>query len=281
VLIDVALVQLTQDPAVLAAGADLASLVTRVGALERAVAAATSGAAAADAPVDPSTGRAKLGGRAQRSVAAASPDALDAATGATTTPAPPASKPTSPSSVVATPNASATSPDAPGSPASPEGVAPRAGAASPTQQSASAAGVPAARDPAREWTDSVRPSLRGLARALFAPVDLVGHDGGVVTLSAPNATHQSKCVEHVADVQRVWREATGREITVAWQNAPTASPAVTPGGPTPPASTDREPELDDGDELDDSRPPMTGGESVLQRVAEAFPGAERIDAGRD
>ena len=60
------------------------------------------------------------------------------------------------------------------------------------------------------WSDTVRPNLRGLTRALFAPVEVVAAVGDVVTLSAPNPTHQAKCEQQIADVERALREVTGR-----------------------------------------------------------------------
>ena len=97
------------------------------------------------APVDPATGRAKLGGHAQRS----SPRRRGAS----------------------------------GSPGSPRrhGDANRQPAASGDQRRRRARICDAV------WNDTVRPNLRGLARALFAPVEVVAAAGDVVTLSAPNA----------------------------------------------------------------------------------------------
>jgi DNA polymerase-3 subunit gamma/tau len=90
ILVEVALVQLTHD----SAGGDLAALTARLERLEQAVKsgavggsggggasvvanAGGGGAAAAPAPVDPSTGRAVLGGRARREAPAPSPSPAD------------------------------------------------------------------------------------------------------------------------------------------------------------------------------------------------------------
>src|SRR3954454_12129621 len=68
VLVEVALVQLTSVPP--ATGDDIAPLAPRVTPLERALAA---GSAAPAAPVDPTTGRTQLGGRARRAAESATP----------------------------------------------------------------------------------------------------------------------------------------------------------------------------------------------------------------
>ena len=68
------------------------------------------------------------------------------------------------------------------------------------------------------WNATVRPNLRGLTRALFAPVEIVSAVGDVVTLSAPNVTHQAKCEQQIADVERSFRDATGRAVKVRWES---------------------------------------------------------------
>ena len=89
------------------------------------------------------------------------------------------------------------------------------------------------------WNDTVRPNLRGLTRALFASVEVVAAADDVVTLSAPNPTHQAKCEQQVADVERALREATGRSITVRWESASGAdpTPAAQPAPASEPAAT--------------------------------------------
>ncbi len=243
VLVEVALVQLTRPPD--AAGDDAAGLAARVAKLEKAAANAPA-TATQPAPIDPATGRTKLGGRAQRSVPA--PVAPASETARAAPPPPAAAEPA-------------------------EGPAP---------SPAAAGGPPEPDSTEAEWLETVRPTLRGLARALFAPVEFVGGTADTVTLSAPNPTHRGKCAEHVADVEKAWRDITGRIVRVAWSDdsadassgairRPTAAPA--PGGP--------DPVPDELDAPDESRPAIAGGPSVLERLAEAFPGAERVEGDGD
>ena len=80
-----------------------------------------------------------------------------------------------------------------------------------------------------EW-DQVKPSLRGIVRALFTPLEVVGAAPGVVTLAAPNATHRDKCVQHRGTVEQAWQAATGHAVTVDVVLADGASDAQTPAG---------------------------------------------------
>jgi hypothetical protein len=235
--------------------------------LEQALASGGSAATAHQAPVDPATGRAKLGGRAQRAVAEAErPVAADAPRRQA-----PRSAPREPAVAgVTPPEVPSSAPLAPG-------------------------------ELTREWIDVVRPRLRGLIRALFAPVEVVGERGGAITMAAPNAAHQARCIDQLATVQQAWLDATGRAVAIEWQAdgagdtaiAPAAS-ASAPDGESARRPSDRadtrlaidetgEPgDIGEVHEVDDSRPALAGAESVLERVAEAFPGATRVDppAGR-
>ena len=93
-----------------------------------------------------------------------------------------------------------------------------------------------------------------------------------MTLSAPNVTHQAKCEQQVADVERSFRDATGRAVKVRWETADgEVTPTVAPAQPAPPSEP-----ADEHDEPDDSQPALAGGPSVLERVSQAFPGATLV-----
>ena len=53
----------------------------------------------------------------------------------------------------------------------------------------------------KEWDEVVRPTLKGLVRALYTPVDVVDVGGSTVTMTTPNETHRAKCEQHRAAVQ--------------------------------------------------------------------------------
>jgi DNA polymerase-3 subunit gamma/tau len=263
VLLDVATVQLTSE----AVAADVPALMLRLDRLERQLAegSAPPTASPAPVPVDPSTGRAALGGRVRRSPATAAP-APDAAA--------PAVEPSSDAS----PTVSA-SPPAPAS-------------------------TPAAIT-ADDWENSLRPSLRGMPRAIYAPATFIRCDDGVLTLSVPNAVHLAKCEEHRAAVEQMLSTHAGVPFSVALvdggsgggggggggvsDRSPTApSAAELHDVPVDPADDDDEPpqgavgaaELPDDDDVDLDDLVDAPPESVktpIDRLAEAFPGSELIE----
>ena len=246
VLVEVALVQLTSEPA--AAADDVVALAARVAKLEQAIATGTPAAGAA-APVDPATGRATLGGRARRATAEPSP------------------------------RVRSTLPDPPDPPDPPD-------LRDPQGQVTSGPGV----DPAAEWEQVVRPTLRGLVRAVFTPVDVLGAAGSTVTMAAPNTTHRDKCEQHRDAVERAWMVATGRAVSIDLVVGGGGSDAVS--GPAPEmgaaaessASASRaaaEHESIDLDDLVDAAPGSAPATTTLDRLAEAFPGAEVVEGGAE
>ncbi len=205
VLLDVATVQLTAD----SVGDDTAGLLARIERLERQVAAGAvaPAATAPTVPVDPATGRAALGGRARAAAAAdAAPAAADPAAqrgpsdGAQVpSESPPAAAPAVPAASEA-PVAS----EAPAAPASAPGAASEhaARAGSPVPVSADA------------WENTIRPALRGMARAVFAPATFVRSDDSTLTLSVPNAVHRTKCEEQRAVVEAALSKFAGASVTI-------------------------------------------------------------------
>lgn len=219
VLLDVATVQLTSEQV---GATDIAALVARIQKLERKVAEGVPVAAAptpaanpvagADVPAppaapgsvapakEPAAGRAKLGARAGAAAATPPvastppPRAADPAPSAEPQPAPQ----TAPEKPAAAPAPAATSPVAePASPAPAAVAAPSGGA-----QISSA-----------DW-DTVRPLLRGMARAMYSPATHVASGPGHVTLGLPNEPHRAKCEQHRSAVEAALTEHAGASIAV-------------------------------------------------------------------
>jgi DNA polymerase III subunit gamma/tau len=158
--------------------------------------------------------------------------------------------------------------------ATPTPAAPAPAAAAPEAVAAAAPAV-ADVDLRAVWTDQVKPQLRGLTKAIFAPVELVSADGDVLTLAAPNPVHQARCEQEIAAVERALRDATGRAITVQWGSASAADSSTSkPNAPI--AADEAASHVDDLDVPDESRPVLSGGPSVLERLSEAFPGATLV-----
>jgi DNA polymerase-3 subunit gamma/tau len=229
VLVEVALVQLTSVPDAASAD-DIGPLAARVAALEQALAAGQ--APATPRPVDPATGRAALGGRARR--------AASDTTAPTPRPVEPAPAPT-----VA-------------EPAAPE----------PTAAPAAATPSSAARDLRAEW-EQVRPTLRGIAKPLFAATEVERATDDTIVLLAPNAAHRDKCEQARQDLLAAWRTVIGHPVTVeiVTRDAPAA-----PSASSPPPPVDEDIDLD---ELVDA-PPGTVP-TAIERLAEAFPGSELVE----
>jgi len=274
VLLDVAAVQLTSD----SVAPDLGALLARLHRLEEQVAAgvtvAAPGVQTAPAAVgDPVTGRAALGGRA-RTAPATTPAATQAAA--------PAVEP----AVVEPEPASATGPSA-------------ASVTGPV--TASVTGPPAGGLTSDVWEQTVRPALRGMTRAVYAPATLVRAADGAVTFSLPNVAHREKCEQHREAVEAAIRTATGAAVVVQLlvegessaapaPSVPTVGAAPSTAGPTAAPDSSRpdpvttaaapidDPPDDDDVDLDDlvDAPPESV-KSPIDRLAEAFPGSELID----
>jgi DNA polymerase-3 subunit gamma/tau len=114
--------------------------------------------------------------------------------------------------------------------------------------------------------EQFKKTLRGLARAVYTAVDVVGIDGGTVTMVAPSAPHLAKCEQHRAEVEAAWASATGRPITITLGVAERATAPVPAAGPADDDAIDLDDLVDAGQ-----------GPSTLDRLAEAFPGAELVD----
>jgi DNA polymerase-3 subunit gamma/tau len=277
VLLDVATVQLTSE----SVAADIPALMVRLDRLERQLAEGSAPTAPppAKVPVDPSTGRAALGGRVPRPAATSTPASSP---GASATDAP----------VLASPS------DAP----SPDVVADSSTGSSP-ETGASAMIT------ADDWENTLRPSLRGMPRAIYAPATFVGCADGVLTLSVPNAVHRAKCEEHRAAVEQMLSSHAGTAFTVALvagggdgggggagdggsrgitdrgAGAPPSAPhdAGEPGDGSEDVhdsvevSAQELPDDDDVDLDDLVDAPPESVKTPIDRLAEAFPGSELIE----
>ena len=258
-LLEVALVQLTHK----ASSADLSVLQERLERLEHQVASGAGAAPAArPAPIDPSTGRVALGGRA-RSAAPAAP-APAAAPPAQSAPAqaPAAAAPAAPAPAAAQP-----------APAQPPATPPAQPAARPA--STDTAGLAA--KAVEVWTSQVLANMKSLPRAIVAATRVVGARDGAVVLAAPNDTHRSKCAQYSADVDAAIVKALGASIPVVFvvdgavaDDAP--SHAAAPASAAAPADDDDDVDLD---ELVDVPPESV--QTPAERLLEVFPGSKLIE----
>jgi DNA polymerase-3 subunit gamma/tau len=268
VLLDVAVVQLTSD----AASTDLDAVLVRIQTIESQLATGVVAASAAPAPepapVDPTTGRAALGGRARRRPSA------------------------EPSKVSASAASSVDEPAASGPPPADEHdhVAEVASEALSTTDEAPA---PAGETQlSAEWWEEVRPQLKGMARAVFTPATFVSAAGDELTLALPNDVHRDKCEQQRTAVEATLTERAGRSVAIRLVVGPGGSEEAATGEPAPaggaadadPSSAEtsnvheKTPAADADIDLDDlvDAPPETV-KTPIDRLADAFPGSELVD----
>ena len=296
-LLDVALVQLTHE----AVGNDLTALVARLERLENAVAkgsVTSSTPAVRPAPVDTSTGRAMLGGRAPATPTREAPAPEDPATAA----AAPAPAPT-PAPIPAAP-------------------APNA---APAPSVAPAGDTPSAASIAAVWQPSILATLKPMARALFSAGHFQGERNGAVVLGLPNETHRTRCEQYRGDVENAIASHFGTRVQLVLvvdsapatddglapvvplrSGAPRATVSVSgPLRPAPPDASEPSPaagtrgshgvsvdsdvdmdddmddNMDDNIDLDDLVDAPPGSVlSPLDRLAQAFPGSQLIEDQR-
>jgi DNA polymerase-3 subunit gamma/tau len=171
-LLEVALVQLTHD----AAGADLHSLMSRLERLEQSVASGATAAAPAKAvPIDPSTGRATIGGRARRDTApsTSSPSTAGPAT-PSTHPSQSTDKPTTP-----------------------------------IDAAADDAQIPSL------FETKVRPALRGMTKAIYMGAHVGKMSDGALVISFAGEPHRVRAEEYRVEVERALAAAAGRGIPLS------------------------------------------------------------------
>ncbi len=245
-LFEVAIVKLASpaDPS------NIAGLIARLERLEQQVArgggssnnasASSQSTPSAPPPVDPTTGRAKLGGAARPGSGNTQPIARPSETQQTETQRP-----------VAPASSSASAP-----PRAPRPVGNLA-----------------------EMWPGILTSLKPLVRALYSACVVSASGDDAVTLSAPNAVHQAKCSEHVAVVAAAFQAATGSKVAVTVgvnDNAPREHNERRAPARQVEQPVDDIPHDDiDPNELVDA--PTVPVESPLDRITKAFPGARVVN----
>ncbi len=247
IMLEIALVQLTRDD-----GADdQSALLARLERLERSVAEGVS-KPVRETQRSSATGKAIVGGRARRSDASGSiPRPESATTQPDANPAPdpqPVSSPTGASG--------------------PPAAQPKPTARSSQHDSHSVEAV---------WSDSVRSSLSGMARALFAPASIgavVATDSGLsVEILLPSEVHAQKCGAHREAVQQQLAQSLGMVVELSLSVERT-----TPTSDSRASSEIVEEPVDPNDIID---APNTPQRSPEEEIADIFPGTRLIKTTED
>jgi DNA polymerase-3 subunit gamma/tau len=269
VLLDVALVKLTNVDA----DASPAALLARIEKLER----AQSGGSGAP------TGPAAAARAAARPAAAPGPAAAEhgpALIEAGTEPSPAAPPPRAPAAGRAKIGSAVTAEPTPAVTAEPA-----AEAATPAAVVDQVASAPAAGDgPSRDeltlaWADQVLPHLSARAKPVLAAGHWIDTDAGVA-LAVPNEPHRARSQQHRAELEAALAAHFGRPVPVTFVLEPSTparprgagerSARAAPPDPEPEEAVDPAELVDAGPEHD---------LAPVERVTQAFPGAELMDEG--
>jgi DNA polymerase-3 subunit gamma/tau len=235
-LLEVALVQLTHD----AAGADLHSLMSRLERLEQTVAAGVAAAPPAKAvPIDPSTGRATIGGRARRDTG---PSSASTSGPKTEHPSQPATDKTTSDPTTAEPPAASTSID---------------NSQIPTL-----------------FETQVRPALRGMTKAIYMGAHVGTMSGEALVISFAGEPHRIRAEEYRREVEKALAAAAGRHVALSLvvDHSTAHDDNVVQLKRSEPVQADED--IDTGDLVD---VPPDAIVSPIDRLTQAFPGSEIIE----
>ena len=126
------------------------------------------------------------------------------------------------------------------------------------------------------WGDSVLPRLNGLTKAIYGVGRFLPAEDGAAVFALPNDVHRDKCEQKRPEVEAALTAHFGRPIPLRLVTEGDAGgpPPASPTAPTPPAASSvDDDEIVDVHALEDAPTGATG----VERLAEAFPGAELVE----
>jgi DNA polymerase-3 subunit gamma/tau len=147
------------------------------------------------------------------------------------------------------------------------------------------------------WADQLLPRLSRQAKPVLAAGRWVDTDAGVV-LAVPNEPHRTRCEQHRTELEGALSAHFGRPVTVRFVVEGSLTGSVTgvgrerggsgpgdrttPGSPSAPGRGEPDPGPDPDESIDPAELIDAGPEhdlAPLERLAQAFPGAELVDEG--
>ena len=247
------------------------NLLARIGQLEEAVKALKEKSNASHlppAPVNPATGRAKIGGRAS------------AGSGPVTAPPPASSQADTPAVPAAesSPNIGEADGDADSErfEAEPSATSRVAGAASP---GSGADSVDASGDVAQMWPQVIASMKQGIAKAMFAPAVVESVNGNKVTLKLPANTPMKRAQEVVPTVAAAINGVCGTNVVVSLVQADPTSGIKRPEIPDEPETIDKIVEKDPYAAVDMSETVAVteANDPLLDALANSWPDGSVVD----
>jgi DNA polymerase III subunit gamma/tau len=127
------------------------------------------------------------------------------------------------------------------------------------------------------WADEILPRLSRQATSVLAAGRWVDTAEGVA-LAVPNEPHRARCEQHRAEVEAALASHFGEPVQIVFVLERDVVPVPAYGGSGQPTPSRSEPEADeaiDPAELVDAAPEH--GLAPIERVTQAFPGAELVD----
>ena len=223
---------------------------------EHGVAAATP-----PAPINPVTGRAKVGGLARSNDTTATPPAPDAVVNVASSNLPPASAPSEP--VVSTPNSVETKEE----PSAP--IVNVADTASSTGNTG---------DPMQMWPQ-VTDAMKGLAKAMFKPAVVESVDGKKVTVRLPANTPMKRAQEQIKTVEAALSQVCGGKFAVTLTQADPTSGIQRPVIEEEPKTIDKIVEADPYAAIDIKETVIAHDavDPMLEAFQNEFPGGTLLD----
>ncbi len=125
------------------------------------------------------------------------------------------------------------------------------------------------------WSEDLLPKLSKKARARFSAAKPLVSDENGVTISLPNEPHLRRCQELVGEVEAAIKNTFGVSLPVLLSVDDVSLSSISPPNPSKPPAPAKIDESFNPDELVEAD---ANAGSAVERIAQAFPGAEIVES---
>ena len=125
------------------------------------------------------------------------------------------------------------------------------------------------------WSEDLLPKLSKKARARFSAAKPLVSDENGVTISLPNEPHLRRCQELVGEVETAIKNTFGVSLPVLLSVDDVSLSSISPPNPSKPPAPAKIDESFNPDELVEAD---ANAGSAVERIAQAFPGAEIVES---